>query len=81
MSDPTPPIREDGLCVQCGGERKMPDSKLHRRVAALDPFCSAPCARAFYGVEVKSDGPGYRHRVPQSSQYIRSKRYADRRAM
>ena len=82
MSDPTPPIREDGLCVQCEGERKMPASRLHRASARLDPFCSATCARAFYGVSLPTDvhAPGVRHREPQSPQYIRSKRYADRRA-
>ncbi len=47
-----PPVRRDGLCVQCHGPRKVP--KRHHKgidpaVYALDPFCSSPCARFWHG--------------------------------
>lgn len=37
-----PPVRTDGRCVVCRGER--PD--LAKRY--LDPFCSNDCCRAYY---------------------------------
>ena len=49
-----PPVREDGRCAleSCGKPRKL--TKVARKYAGeqldLDPFCSAVCCRAFYGV-------------------------------
>lgn len=39
-----PPVREDGKCVTCGGDRKI-----GRAEAETDPFCSIACCRAYYG--------------------------------
>ena len=44
-----PAVRPDGRCVECGKQRKLPKSRLHREAAEKDPFCSSLCARAFYG--------------------------------
>ncbi len=68
-----PPTPADGSCAECHGPRKMPASKLHRASAALDPFCSAECARAWYGVQLPSakfstsgNLPGYRSVGPRT---------------
>jgi hypothetical protein len=51
---PDPPVRADGRCAYCGGERKLPkrpqkgvDPASYER----DPFCSSTCARLFHGLE------------------------------
>lgn len=44
------PLRRDGRCAYCGGERKLPKAR-HRAEAALDPFCSTECCRAWHQVE------------------------------
>jgi len=48
---PPPPVRRDGRCFVCGGERKLPASKLHRRAATVDPFCSRDCAARWHSSE------------------------------
>lgn len=53
-----PPKREDGACTQCGKSliagppKSMPKVLRPMFIEALaaEPFCSAPCARAFHGV-------------------------------
>ena len=54
MSDP--PVRRDGRCARCGGERRPPSASASRLYVdaghyELDPFCSTGCARAWHGVE------------------------------
>lgn len=46
-----PPVREDGLCFTCLRERP-PFAVLHD-----DPFCTAPCARAFHEVSLTQTNP------------------------
>lgn len=56
-----PPIRSDERCAQCGGRRlaRLPKVITQRSRAELldnlakDPFCSAVCARAYYGIDLK----------------------------
>ena len=59
LRDPRdPPVQADGLCVVCAGERKPGQLREpHYSTAQADPFCSAECARAWYGVEL----PSYRY--------------------
>lgn len=42
-----PRARKDGKCAQC---RKNPVPPVGR--ASGDPFCSATCCRAWYGIEI-----------------------------
>lgn len=45
-----PPVREDGRCFVCLKDRKPERSRRYAGdIAEFDPFCSMPCARAFYG--------------------------------
>lgn len=43
-----PPTPADGLCITCGGRRQ--ELAVHHD----DPFCTSPCARAFYGCGLDS---------------------------
>ena len=54
LRDPRdPPVREDGLCYVCGGERKPGQKREpHYSTAQADPFCSAECARVHYAVKI-----------------------------
>lgn len=53
-----PPVREDGKCAVCEGERHPEHSRRYAPLQAeADPFCSAVCARTFHGVEIAT-GPG-----------------------
>lgn len=56
-----PPVRRDGLCVQCGKPRRMPRPQrgIDASVYALDPYCSSLCARAWHNNPLPSHGPGY----------------------
>lgn len=46
-----PPVRSDGKCSYCGGERPyLEDPKGIYRVD-LDPFCSTKCCKEYYQVE------------------------------
>jgi hypothetical protein len=52
-----PPVRADGRCAVCGGER-TPPAKQHKTAtleAERDPFCSATCAREFHGAPISAD--------------------------
>ena len=45
-----PPVRPDGRCVQCGGERNLDKlAPLYRKALEEDPFCSATCCRSSPG--------------------------------
>jgi len=48
-----PPVRKDGCCAQCGGERKHAVwNKYGKDQAILDPFCSSTCCRAYFEVSL-----------------------------
>ena len=47
-----PPVPPDGSCVGCGKPRRVDQSALYRTHAERDPFCSAKCARAWYGCQL-----------------------------
>ena len=55
-SAPDPPVRDDGRCAVCGGERTIPKRKPHREAALRDPFCSNDCARAWHGFPLAKRG-------------------------
>lgn len=45
-----PPVRSDGKCSYCGGNKpEPPDPKGIYRVD-LDPFCSTKCCKDYYRV-------------------------------
>ncbi len=55
--DPAP--RADGRCVVCEKPRRIPSTPVTRKLRnaprdpyAGDPFCSAVCARAYFGVKL-----------------------------
>lgn len=56
-----PPVRADDRCAQCGGPRlnrlpKVITQRSKRELIeqlALDPFCAATCARAYFGVDIR----------------------------
>lgn len=45
-----PRVRRDGLCTVCKKERPVVAKK------NLDPFCSSPCCRAWYGTSLQGGG-------------------------
>lgn len=48
-----PPVRPDGRCAVCPKLRDPAQSSRYaRHEAALDPFCSATCARVFHGTSL-----------------------------
>ena len=44
-----PAVPEDGTCAGCGKPRRLDQARPYRDHAEVDPFCSAKCARAWYG--------------------------------
>ena len=52
-----PPIRSDGRCSYCGGERKMPEDPKGIYRADQDPFCSTQCCKEYYHVAWDADQP------------------------
>ncbi len=68
MDAPEP--RADGLCVVCGEARPHVDTHLTRKLHnaprdpyAGDPFCSAVCARSYFGVKLSLPESKCRHGV------------------
>jgi hypothetical protein len=61
-----PPVRRDGRCAQCKGERATPKGRAYARTGEIerDPFCSTQCCKAYHGVKLSSPesnrkrGPG-----------------------
>lgn len=56
---PDPPVRGDGRCAHCGGQRgRLPKAITQRNKAILarelelDPFCSTVCCRSWHGTEL-----------------------------
>lgn len=43
-----PPVRADGLCAWCDGERKLPKRRDCRLQAMVDPFCSSLCCQLWH---------------------------------
>lgn len=43
-----PPVRPDGKCWICKGDRKVEGA--YKTDAELDPFCSTDCCRDYHGV-------------------------------
>lgn len=67
MIPETPLVREDGLCLTCGGPRMTIPKVLVKRTAhdllvalACDPFCSSTCARSYYGTSLPAVSTGNR---------------------
>jgi hypothetical protein len=59
-----PPMRADGLCAVCLGPRHPERAARYaREIAAMDPFCSSTCARAWHGTS-----------LPASTEYGRPRR-------
>lgn len=52
-----PPVRLDGRCVHCGGPRTVRQNRYSGLAAALDPFCSSACCRAWHGVAEREHQP------------------------
>lgn len=64
---PDPPVRRNGTCAQPGCTKKRPVADLTgkklavlvryagRRQIEADPFCSAPCARKWHGVDIREN--------------------------
>jgi hypothetical protein len=48
---PTPKLRADGRCVECGKEFSIAPRPGLNPVTYIDPFCSAVCARRYFGTE------------------------------
>lgn len=48
-----PAVRADGRCAVCPKLRDLGQSSRYAKdAAALDPFCSATCARMFHGTSL-----------------------------
>jgi hypothetical protein len=49
LTRPDPPVPADGSCYVCGKPRHPERSKRYAPgIAALDPFCSNMCCRAYH---------------------------------
>lgn len=44
-----PPLSPDGLCASCGEPKNAEVTRYAGDQAVHDPFCSAKCARSWYG--------------------------------
>ena len=59
MLKPDPPVRPDGRCAVCGEPKLTANPGSHRPAhlerLAGDPFCSAVCAGAFHGVDMRTE--------------------------
>ena len=58
-----PPVRRDGRCAQCGGERKMLDDPKGIYRVDQDPFCSTQCCKDYYHVAWDADRQMNREKV------------------
>ncbi len=65
-----PPAPADGSCAYCGKQHRPPKpGRLHQTIAALDPFHSTECCRAWHGFalagtrEVREDAEPWTHSV------------------
>jgi hypothetical protein len=68
MTDP--PIRLDGRCANCGGERVPPRrGTYHREQAAADPFCSSECCREWHGLTLSGSYQGGGKRIGYTAEW------------